>query len=186
MRGLYGLSATIHVIPNGIDVQSYDDTRAAMQSRVSDEPLSGRSILFTATFAHPPNEKAALFLIREVFPRLTAVVPDCRLLLVGNMAIVVPIFQGSGTRFKILEAFASRTPVISTAIGAEGLQVKPEIHLLTAENASEFVSGLQRLWLDASLAGRLTENAYRLVKRNFSWNVAQRKIAEAVHELSTF
>ena len=215
MRGLYGLSAPIHVVPNGIDVQSYSDTRAVKHSRAPVEQASGKSILFTATFAHPPNEKAALFLIQEVFPRLTTINPDCRLLLVGNAptpemiraaqgnsrilitgavpdvrpyiasasAMVVPLFQGSGTRFKILEAFASKTPVISTATGAEGLCVKPEVHLLIAASAPEFVAGLQQLWLDKSLAGRLTENAYRLVKRSYSWEAARRKIGKAAQEL---
>jgi glycosyltransferase involved in cell wall biosynthesis len=212
MHRLYPLSSPVRVVPNGLDLKAYD--KAGKSSGSLYLPKE-KSVVFPATFSFAPNAKAALFLIEEVLPRLNAIEPDFRLLLVGNSptpemvraaqqdarivvtgavpevrpyiasasAMVAPLFQGSGTRFKILEAFASRTPVISTAIGAEGLSVKPGIHLLFAESASDFVDGLRQLWENKPMASRLAGNGFDLVKQSYSWEAAGSKIRRAVREL---
>jgi glycosyltransferase involved in cell wall biosynthesis len=186
----------VHPLPEGLD-------RAA------------KVLLFPAMFAYPPNVRAALYLIEEVFPRLVTKVPDCRLLLVGSMPtlsmmqaaqkdsrilvtgtvpdirpyfagasiMVAPLFEGAGTRFKILEAFAATTPVVTTAQGAEGLRAKHGTHLLIAENAVQFVNAVTRLWADECLADRLAANALALAERYYSWNAASRRIDKAVRKL---
>ena len=58
---------------------------------------------------------------------------------------VVPIRYGSGTRLKILESFAHRVPVVSTTIGAEGLQVEHGVHLLLADDPEAFAAACERL-----------------------------------------
>jgi glycosyltransferase involved in cell wall biosynthesis len=118
-------------------------------------------------------------------PRIlvTGAVPDIRPYLSSALAMVVPLFQGSGTRFKILEAWAARVPVISTAKGAEGLDVKNERHLLFAETASEFLECLRRLWTDKPLGEKLTMNGLELVKRDYSWRATSRRISLAVNGL---
>jgi glycosyltransferase involved in cell wall biosynthesis len=118
-------------------------------------------------------------------PRIvvTGTVSDMRCYLTRASAMVVPLFQGSGTRFKILEAFALAVPVVSTAKGAEGLDVENGKHLLVAESAGEFVESLQRLWTTPSLAKHLTESALQLVKREYSWEAASLRIGQAVDEL---
>ena len=50
--------------------------------------------------------------------------------LAGATVAVVPVRFGSGTRVKILESFAHRVPVVSTTLGAEGLDVEDGVHLL--------------------------------------------------------
>jgi glycosyltransferase involved in cell wall biosynthesis len=97
--------------------------------------------------------------------------------------MVVPVFEGSGTRYKILEAFAAKVPVISTAIGAQGLQVKHGEHLLIAESAAEFVDAMEQLCTDERLVNKLSERALALVKERYSWNVTARSIEKAINEL---
>jgi glycosyltransferase involved in cell wall biosynthesis len=97
--------------------------------------------------------------------------------------MAVPLFKGGGTRLKILEAFASNLPVVSTAKGAEGLKVKDGTHLLIAETAEEFVTAVKRLWTDEGLAGYLASKGLELVEKNYSWKVIGQRIGNAVHEL---
>jgi glycosyltransferase involved in cell wall biosynthesis len=60
-------------------------------------------------------------------------------------AVVVPVFEGSGTRLKILEAMAYGRPVVSTRLGAEGLPVVPGEHYLRAEDPEGFAAAADRL-----------------------------------------
>ena len=79
---------------------------------------------------------------------VTGAVPDVRPYLAEAGAVPMPLFDGSGTRLKALEAFAAGAPVVSTAKGLEGLEAMPEVHYLRAEDAGEFVDAA-----DTSLAG---------------------------------
>lgn len=114
---------------------------------------------------------------------VTGLVPDVRPYLAAASLLIAPIFQGGGTRFKILEAFATNTPVISTAKGAEGLEVKDGVHILFAESAPEFVDAVRRLWADEPLAKHLARNAFDLVNRQYSWQAVNLRIKEAISSL---
>ena len=116
---------------------------------------------------------------------VTGAVPDVRPYMAAASAMVVPLFEGGGTRYKILEAFAAKVPVISTAIGAEGLQVNNGEHLLIAENAAEFVVALEQVWMDRGLVNKLTENALTLVKEHYSWDATDKAIEVAINELGS-
>jgi glycosyltransferase involved in cell wall biosynthesis len=114
---------------------------------------------------------------------VTGAVPDVRPYLAAASAVAVPLFEGSGTRLKILEAFAAGVPVVSTAQGAEGICAAHEVHLLIAEDADAFAAAVARLVDDLELAGRLSRNALELVTRAYSWDAARRSIADAVRAL---
>jgi polysaccharide biosynthesis protein PslH len=60
-------------------------------------------------------------------------------------AVVVPVFEGSGTRLKLVEAAAHGRPIITTALGAQGLPLEPNVHYLHAETPSQFVSAIERV-----------------------------------------
>ena len=57
--------------------------------------------------------------------------------------VVVPLRFGSGTRLKVLEAFAHRVPVVSTTLGAEGLGARDGVHLLVADTADDLAVGVR-------------------------------------------
>jgi len=81
---------------------------------------------------------------------------------------IVPLRAGSGTRIKILEAFSFRRPVVSTRIGAEGLNVVAGEHLLLADEPEPMAAACVALIQDKALRDRVTSSAHEWVLRNHS------------------
>ena len=92
---------------------------------------------------------------------------------------VVPLLSGSGTRFKILEAWAAARAVVSTSLGAEGLDAKHEQHLLIADSPAAFAEATLRLLDDPALRRRLGEAGRELYLDRFTWPVAWRALESA-------
>lgn len=82
--------------------------------------------------------------------------------------VTLPLTLGSGTRLKILEAFAASRPVISSAKGVEGIDALDGRHLLIRETAEEFARAAVSLWTDSGLRARLCGNALALVEEHYS------------------
>lgn len=114
---------------------------------------------------------------------VTGQVKDMRPYLAASSIMVVPLLQGSGTRLKILEAFAAGRPVVSTAKGAEGLNVVDGQHLLIRETADDMVNAIASLWSDTSYYQQLAENAYALTEAEYSWSALGKTIEHAVSQL---
>ncbi|PNY35328.1 hypothetical protein C2E31_17520 [Rhodopirellula baltica] len=106
---------------------------------------------------------------------VTGSVDDTRPYLASSTAVIVPLRIGGGTRLKIPEAMSMKKPIISTTIGAEGLPVAHDEHLLIADRAESFVDQTVRLFDDPSLAHRLAESAYDLVQERFSSEAVARQ-----------
>jgi glycosyltransferase involved in cell wall biosynthesis len=85
-------------------------------------------------------------------------------------AVYMPIRSGGGTRLKILEAWALGVPVLSTAVGAEGLPAEPGRHLLSFETPTAGVAALRDLL--AGAGGVLRAAGRQLVEQGFSHRVA--------------
>ena len=100
---------------------------------------------------------------------VTGEVPDIRPFVDKAMAFVVPLRSGGGTRLKILQAMAMACPVISTAVGAEGLWVSDGDTILFAENAAQFVSQIDRLMASPQEAGRIGAAGRDLVAAQYDW-----------------
>ena len=98
--------------------------------------------------------------------------------------IPVPIFVGGGTRFKVLEAFGSGIPVVSTAKGVEGIDAVPGEHYLAAETVGEFSTAVSALCVDGDLGVRLTRAARALVETGYSTEAMFRRVAGALARLS--
>ena len=92
---------------------------------------------------------------------------------------VVPLLSGSGTRFKILEAWAAERAVVSTPIGAAGLEARDAEHLLIAEGASALADAVLRLLDDAPLRAKLGQAGRALYLDRFTWQAAWERLAEA-------
>ena len=101
---------------------------------------------------------------------------------------VVPLRYGSGTRVKILESFAHRVPVVSTTLGAEGLDVEDGVHLLLADDPNELAAAVVHLLGDAGLRVRLTEAAEARYLELYDGRLADhgvRRLVEDVARTST-
>jgi len=85
---------------------------------------------------------------------------------------IVPLLAGSGTRFKILEAWAAALPVVSTSIGAEGLPVRDGEQLLLADSAAAFAEAISRLLTCRDLRKTVGNSGRLLLEKEFTWKSA--------------
>lgn len=190
------------VVPNGVDLDFF-------HRGVGAEERAPATLLFFGAIDYYPNTDAVLFFTREIFPLLRSRVPRVRLSIVGRRppppiialrsayvdvtggvedvrphlerasVVIVPLRIGGGTRLKILEALAMGKAVVSTSVGAEGLDVVPERDLLVADDPEQFAAQIKRLLDDPDLAARLGAAGRRLVEAQYSW-------AASVSRLSAF
>jgi glycosyltransferase involved in cell wall biosynthesis len=94
--------------------------------------------------------------------------------------VTLPIDVGSGTRLKILEAFALDRPVVSTAKGVEGIAGVDGQHLLIREDSASIARAVIDLWNAPRVREKLCANALELVRNYYSWSVAAEKIAQSL------
>ena len=90
--------------------------------------------------------------------------------------VVVPLLDGGGTRLKILEAFAAKRPVVSTAKGAEGIDAEHKREVLIADESTEFAASVLRLLSNSAEAMRIGNAGYRLAKQRYDWSSIQHQI----------
>jgi glycosyltransferase involved in cell wall biosynthesis len=178
----------IEHVPSGIDLR---DWPACFDARAEDE------VLFVGNYLHPPNVEGALWLAREVWPLVRRVRPGARLTLAGrapppaiaalaapdiqvpgelddlrplyarSTLLAAPIFWGSGVRIKLLEALACGLPVVTTALAAEGIDLREGESALFAERPAEFAAAIARLLGDANLRARLGAAGRAIVERDY-------------------
>lgn len=86
---------------------------------------------------------------------ITGEVPDVRPYVQGAAVFAAPLSAGSGTKFKILEAFALQRAVLTTPIGVEGMACESGRELIVAEDGDTFLNGLTQLLSDRDLRLRL-------------------------------
>lgn len=99
--------------------------------------------------------------------------------LAGARVAVAPLLVGSGTRFKIIEAWAAGVPVVSTTVGAEGLPGTGGDNLLIADTPREFAQSVCRLLASEDLCNRLAGNARQLFESSLNWSAAWRELQAA-------
>lgn len=95
-------------------------------------------------------------------------VPDIRPYLAEAAVVVVPLLVGGGTRLKVFEAMAMRKPVVSTTLGAEGLDLIHGQHALLVDGSGEFATATAELLDDRARRQRLAAAGHRLVCENYS------------------
>src|SRR5690606_6056463 len=98
---------------------------------------------------------------------VTGGIPDIRSAFKGAHVLVAPVFSGKGTRYKVLEAMASGTPVIATKIAVEGLGVEDGKHVLIANSAKEMARQTAYLLNDQSMRQKLARRAKDFVATKY-------------------
>jgi polysaccharide biosynthesis protein PslH len=161
------------------------------------------AIVFSGNMAYHPNVAAVRYFAHAIWPRLTGVewwlvgknpealrISGREIRIVGSVenaieaiapakVAVVPLLSGSGTRFKILEAWAAGVPVVSTTIGAEGLDAIPGVHLLIADTAEEFAQAVMHVVNNQAVAAGLAAAGRVLYEAKFTWSSAWKILAAA-------
>lgn len=94
---------------------------------------------------------------------------DIRDAYAGAHVLLAPIRSGKGTRYKILEAMATGTPVVTTKLGAEGLKVEPGKHLLIGDTVEDLTNLTVSLLKDRQLQQKLARSAVKVVGEEYNW-----------------
>lgn len=190
----------VEVVPNGADPAE----PAPWSAPAAHEPLR---LLFVGTGNYWPYELGIAWFVRDVLPRLRADgpvqldvvgappgdpvqapdvvyhgrVPEVQSFYVRAHALVIPVFQGSGTRLKVVEAAQLGRPVISTAVGAEGLPVEPDRHYLRAEDSEGFAAAARALRTQPERVREISLAA-RSALEAFVWPSISVRLAELLGE----
>jgi polysaccharide biosynthesis protein PslH len=187
------------VVPNAVDVRFFRPSPAM-------PPPDGRTVLFFGAIDYFPNTDGIQFFLREIWPTVAERHPDARLKIVGLRpppdilarrgprievtgvvddlrphlsqaeVIIAPLRVGGGTRFKILEALSMAKPIVSTRIGAEGIDVVHGESILLADDPGEFAACIGRLLDDPSLGLALGAKGRALVEERYSWDAATARL----------
>jgi glycosyltransferase involved in cell wall biosynthesis len=191
----------VELCPNGAPPVE----RIPVRPRPPDEPLN---LLFVGTASYAPYERGLAWFVRAALPcirartpavldvvgdpparpvaargvRYVGRVPAVEPFYAASHAVVVPVFEGSGTRLKILEAMAYGRPVVSTRLGAEGLPVRAGEHFLQADRPEEFAAATALLgeWSlrpEGGQIDRMIESAREAVEPLF-WPGVARQLVE--------
>jgi glycosyltransferase involved in cell wall biosynthesis len=92
--------------------------------------------------------------------------------------LVVPLRAGGGMRVKILNAMAQGIPIVTTALGSEGIKVNHREHLIIADSSKEIANAVIELLNDPELAMRLIQNSISLVKNQYDFRSACKPLGE--------
>jgi sugar transferase (PEP-CTERM/EpsH1 system associated) len=114
---------------------------------------------------------------------VTGSVPDVRPYVERSKVFVVPLRIGGGTRLKILEAMAMRKPVVSTGIGAEGIDAWTGQDIYIADSPHKFAEKTLELLGDDAACEKLGKNGERLVHAQYDWKIIGKKLARVYQEL---
>jgi glycosyltransferase involved in cell wall biosynthesis len=183
------------VIPNAADVEYY-------QPRPTDPPPDGRTVVFFGVLAYAPNVDGVLHFVQRIWPRITEAHPGARFKIIGGRpppsllalagprveltgfvedlrphlasaaAVVAPLRLGGGTRLKIVEGMAMGKAIVSTTLGAEGIEAVPGRDILIEDQPEAFAGAVNRLLGDPGLGARIGQSARRLAVERYSWSGA--------------
>lgn len=108
---------------------------------------------------------------------VTGSVPDVRPYMERAAAFVIPMRIAGGTRLKVYEAMGMEIPIVSTAIGIEGLPLRHDVEVLVADDPEAFAAAVVRLLREPPLGARLAATAARRVRAEFGWEEVAARFA---------
>jgi glycosyltransferase involved in cell wall biosynthesis len=168
-------------------------------------------LLFIGNYLHRPNVDAIHYFMREIYPTLRQTITGARLFIVGDnvppeikafesddvtvtgyVADVDPIFQscrvfiaplrfGSGIKGKIGQALSYGLPVVTTSIGAEGMDLENDRDAVIADGSDQFAASVSDVYNNATRWQRLSDSGYRHIAQNFTPEIVEEKIQHALN-----
>ena len=190
----------VDVVPAGVDLNYFPETNSL--------DYKEKTLLFVGSLDWFPNIDAFKWFYSNVFPVIKQRYPDVILKVIGKNppdeiksikdpsvivlgmvddvrphfkdahVCVVPLRIGGGMRIKILEMLAMKKAVVSTHIGAEGIEIEDGNHLLLADSEKEIADSISKYFDDINLTKKIGETGYKLVYEKYSWT----KIAEKLEK----
>jgi len=196
----YGCNIPITDIPVGVDF--FEDT--ALHSNIGS--ADNLSLFHLGSMDWMPNQEAIRWFLNNTWDEIHAAFPGLKLFLAGkNMPnwlqsisdrnievegeikdaksymlskgiMIVPLLSGSGMRVKIIEGMALGKVIISTTIGAEGINYTNDKDILIADTPQEFLEAVTKCTNDTELYGNIGLNAIELVKEQYDNIVIAKKL----------
>lgn len=192
----------ISLLPNGVDTQYFQPPANPGELK----------LIFIGGLSYPPNQQAIRNFRESVWPYLHSYkvpwyiigsgmpedldfvhsdpqihflqnVPDIRPYLDSNSIMVVPLQVGGGSRIKILTALAMGSPVVSTTIGCEGLDVIDGKHILIADDPQAMLAHIDRLFKNPLLRMSLSRAGRQLVETHYDWRIVLEPLQSIYHDL---
>jgi polysaccharide biosynthesis protein PslH len=190
------------VVANGIDLSEFQR---------ADTPGLPLTMLFAGLMSYYPNQQGIRWFLTNVLPLVLRAHPRAKLVVAGAAppqwlrdmssdivevtgsvrdmrpylerasVVVAPLWHGGGTRVKILEAMATGRPVVSTAIGCEGLGAIHDDSILIANDPAQYAEHVVRLFNDTEMARRIADGGFRHVTLNYDWEQLGTKLCNHVH-----
>ena len=200
MQSMFGADS-VSAVPTGVDIEYFTPSAAT---------APGADLVFVGSMDWLPNIDGVKWFAAEILPlirarrpsctvaivgrqpgpdivslsgggiQVTGTVPDVRPYLWGANVSIVPLRIGGGTRLKIYESMAAGTAVVSTTVGAEGLDVRSPENILLADTPQAFADACLRLLDDAQERRRMAAAAHELVATQFSWDAVADRFADAL------
>ena len=194
------------VIPNAADVEYY-------QPRPTDPAPDGRTVVYFGLLSTIPNIDGVVHFAQNIWPRIAEAAPEARCKIIGGRpppsllalagprvkltgfvsdlrphlaaaaAVVVPLRLGGGTRLKIVEAMAMGKAIVSTTLGAEGIEAVPGRDLLVEDQPAAFAKAVHRLLAEPGLAARIGQSARQLAVERYGWSEAARVLEGFYHRI---
>lgn len=130
-----------------------------------------------------PTKEVFAFQDRDPSITVTGGIPDIRDAFQSAHVLVAPVFSGKGTRYKILEAMASGTPIVATPIAVEGLKVSDGKEVLIGETAEQMASQTVRLLQNPTLRQKLAEKGRQFVRTHYDWDYISQKLDAIYQEM---
>jgi glycosyltransferase involved in cell wall biosynthesis len=201
-KQILGDHPRIRIVPNGFPVP---------QKRPDWKHSEDCYLGFIGTLSYGPNAEGIEWFRDQVWPLITKEVPQAKLRLVGKIpeprafldapgfeplgfvedpteefsrwqAMIVPLRYGGGTRLKILEAFSRMCPVISTPVGAYGLEVIHQHNILLEDDPQAFARQCIQLLQQPNLGKPIAEAGWDLFTEKYTWDVIGNSIQNAVRD----
>lgn len=112
---------------------------------------------------------------------VTGYVRDLAEMIATCAAVVVPLLHGSGTRLKILEAWALGRPVVSTSKGCEGMRCVDGHDILIADTAEAFAAAVLKVLRDPGFAREIARNATSTLLLNYDARAVAPRLMASLH-----
>lgn len=201
----WGTPGEIVPVPNGVDCAAFGAPLSAAEEQT---PVA--DVVFVGSMNYYPNEEAVRYFRDAIWPRVIEKRPGTTFMAVGGnppadllrlsapgfdvvggvpsvkpyfrkaKALAVPILSGGGTRLKILEAAASGTPIVTTSLGCEGIDVKHGQHCLIADDPQAFANALVEALDNPVPAAHRATQARELVRARYDWNAIGKQFLDAL------
>lgn len=110
-------------------------------------------------------------------------IPDSKEFILKNNIMIVPLFSGSGMRVKIIEAMSYGKAIVTTRVGAEGIEVINGEHILISDNAVGTIASIKQLIENESFLHKIEKNAQKLILENYMGNKLAKQLTNQYHKL---